>query len=74
MEALTDIAERHGLKIIEDCAHAIETEYRGRKAGTFGDFGCFSFYATKNVTLRGGMVLTRKARIWRALRCSLCME
>ena len=61
MEALTDIAERHELKIIEDCAHAIETEYRGRKAGTFGDFGCFSFYATKNVTTgEGGMVLTRK--------------
>jgi len=60
MDALTDIASRHGLKIIEDCAHAIETEYHGRKAGTFGDFGCFSFYATKNVTTgEGGMVLTR---------------
>jgi len=60
MDALTQIAERHGLKIIEDCAHAIETEYHGRKAGTFGDFGCFSFYATKNVTTgEGGMVLTR---------------
>src|SRR6266581_2599395 len=60
MAALTDIALRHGLKIIEDCAHAIETEYQGRKAGTFGDFGCFSFYATKNVTTgEGGMVLTR---------------
>ena len=47
--------------MIEDCAHAIETEYRGRKAGTFGDFGCFSFYATKNVsTGEGGMVLTRR--------------
>ncbi|MEE9515661.1 MAG: DegT/DnrJ/EryC1/StrS family aminotransferase, partial [Candidatus Adiutricales bacterium] len=45
---------------IEDCAHAIETEYRGRKTGTFGDFGCFSFYVTKNVvTGEGGMVLTR---------------
>jgi len=60
MDALTDIARRHGLKLIEDCAHAIETEYRGRKAGTFGDFGCFSFYATKNVTTgEGGMVLTQ---------------
>jgi len=60
MEALAEIAARHGLKIIEDCAHAIETEYHGRKAGTFGDFGCFSFYATKNVTTgEGGMVLTR---------------
>jgi dTDP-4-amino-4,6-dideoxygalactose transaminase len=46
--------------LIEDCAHAIETEYHGRKAGTFGDFGCFSFYATKNVTTgEGGMVLVK---------------
>ena len=60
MDALVDIAERNNLKLIEDCAHAIETEYHGRKAGTFGDFGCFSFYATKNVTTgEGGMVLTR---------------
>lgn len=60
MDALGDVAERHGLSIIEDCAHAIETEHRGRKAGTFGDFGCFSFYATKNMTCgEGGMVLAR---------------
>ena len=60
MDALTGIAVRHKLKLIEDCAHAIETEYHGRKAGTFGDFGCFSFYATKNVTTgEGGMVLTK---------------
>jgi dTDP-4-amino-4,6-dideoxygalactose transaminase len=61
MDALCDIAAGHNLKIIEDCAHAIETEYKGRKAGTFGDFGCFSFYVTKNViTGEGGMVLTRR--------------
>jgi dTDP-4-amino-4,6-dideoxygalactose transaminase len=60
MDALCSIADQHGLKIIEDCAHAIETEYRGRKAGTFGDFGCFSFYVTKNVaTGEGGIVLAR---------------
>jgi dTDP-4-amino-4,6-dideoxygalactose transaminase len=60
MDALSGIAARHKLKLIEDCAHAIETEYHGRKAGTFGDFGCFSFYATKNVTTgEGGMVLTK---------------
>jgi len=60
MDALTALSTRHQLKLIEDCAHAIETEYHGRKAGTFGDFGCFSFYATKNVTTgEGGMVLTR---------------
>jgi len=60
MESLMNIAERYGLKVIEDCAHAIETEYHGNKAGTIGDFGCFSFYVTKNVvTGEGGMVLTK---------------
>ncbi|NJN37043.1 MAG: DegT/DnrJ/EryC1/StrS family aminotransferase, partial [Nitrospiraceae bacterium] len=59
MDALSEIASRHGLVMIEDCAHAIETEYHGRKAGTFGAFGCLSFYATKNVvTGEGGMVIT----------------
>ena len=61
MGALTDLARRYGLKLIEDCAHAIETEWMGRKAGTFGDFGCFSFYVTKNViTGEGGMVLAAR--------------
>ena len=60
MAAIVAIARKHGLVLIEDCAHAIETEYAGRKAGTFGDFGCFSFYATKNVvTGEGGMILAR---------------
>lgn len=61
IDAISDISERHDLKIIEDCAHAIETEYKGYKAGTTGDFGCFSFYVTKNVvTGEGGMVLTQR--------------
>jgi dTDP-4-amino-4,6-dideoxygalactose transaminase len=60
MAALCALAEKNGLKLIEDCAHSIETEYKGRKTGTFGDFGCFSFYVTKNViTGEGGMVVTR---------------
>jgi dTDP-4-amino-4,6-dideoxygalactose transaminase len=60
MDSLLEIAREFGLKIIEDCAHAIETEYRGMKAGTIGEFGCFSFYVTKNVvTGEGGLVLTR---------------
>jgi dTDP-4-amino-4,6-dideoxygalactose transaminase len=59
MDQLMDIAKRHNLDVIEDCAHAIETEYHGQSAGTFGDFGCFSFYVTKNVvTGEGGMVVT----------------
>ena len=62
MDALGRIVAEHDLRMIEDCAHAIETEYRDRPAGTFGDFGCFSFYATKNVTTgEGGMVLCRDA-------------
>jgi dTDP-4-amino-4,6-dideoxygalactose transaminase len=59
MDAIMDIAKRKNLKVIEDCAHAIETEYHGKKVGTFGDLGCFSFYVTKNiVTGEGGMVIT----------------
>jgi dTDP-4-amino-4,6-dideoxygalactose transaminase len=59
MDALGELARRHGLTVIEDCAHAIETLYHGRHAGTLGDFGTFSFYVTKNVvTAEGGMVTT----------------
>ena len=59
MDTILDIAKKHDLKIIEDCAHAIETEYHGKKTGTFGDIGCFSFYVTKNiVTGEGGMAIT----------------
>jgi len=61
MDALSDIAKRHGLTVVEDCAHAIETEYHGKPSGSFGDFGCFSFYVTKNViTGEGGMVTARR--------------
>jgi dTDP-4-amino-4,6-dideoxygalactose transaminase len=60
MDSIMSIAKKHNLLVIEDCAHAIETTYHGQKAGTFGDFGCFSFYATKNVvTGEGGMVIGR---------------
>jgi dTDP-4-amino-4,6-dideoxygalactose transaminase len=60
MDALGSLARQHNLMIIEDCAHAIETEYHGRKAGLFGDFGCFSFYVTKNViTGEGGIVIAK---------------
>jgi dTDP-4-amino-4,6-dideoxygalactose transaminase len=59
MDALLGLARRHGLKVIEDCAHAVETLYHGCHAGTLGDLGAFSFYVTKNVTTaEGGMVTT----------------
>jgi dTDP-4-amino-4,6-dideoxygalactose transaminase len=60
MDAIMAIAQKHGLTVIEDCAHAIETRYKDKNAGTFGDFGCLSFYVTKNIiTGEGGMVLTK---------------
>ncbi|MEW6557344.1 MAG: DegT/DnrJ/EryC1/StrS family aminotransferase [Elusimicrobiota bacterium] len=59
MAAIIEIAKRYKLKIIEDCAHAIETKYHGQKTGAFGEIGCFSFYITKNiVTGEGGMLIT----------------
>jgi dTDP-4-amino-4,6-dideoxygalactose transaminase len=69
MDALLELSDKHGLAMVEDCAHAIETLYRGRHAGLFGDFGAFSFYVTKNVvTAEGGMVLTRDADAARRLK------
>ncbi|MEM6270054.1 MAG: DegT/DnrJ/EryC1/StrS family aminotransferase [Bacteroidota bacterium] len=60
MDALTEIAERHGLELIEDCAHALEGEFQGQPLGTFGLAGAFSFYATKNITTaEGGMLSCR---------------
>ena len=70
MGRLCELARSHGLAIIEDCAHAIETTWQGRPAGTFGDFGCFSFYVTKNVvTGEGGMILARSEE--QAARCKV---
>jgi dTDP-4-amino-4,6-dideoxygalactose transaminase len=60
MDAILEIARRHQLRVIEDCAHAIESSYHSQPAGLMGDAGCFSFYPTKNVaTCDGGMVITR---------------
>ena len=64
MDRIMALAKKHELLVIEDCAHAIETEWHGQPAGTFGDFGCFSFYVTKNViTGEGGMVLGRSPEL-----------
>jgi dTDP-4-amino-4,6-dideoxygalactose transaminase len=50
MDALMHVAHRHGLAVIEDCAHTMEATLRGRRVGSWGDVGAFSFYATKNIT------------------------
>jgi len=64
MSPILDLARGYNLLVVEDCAHAVEAEYRGQKAGTFGDIGCFSFYVTKNITTgEGGMVITDNERI-----------
>ena len=69
MDRIMDIAAEHNLKVIEDCAHAIETHHQGRPAGTIGDFGCFSFYSTKNITTcEGGMIVARDERHAEQLR------
>ena len=59
MDSIMGIAIKYDLLVVEDCAHAIESEYHGQHAGRFGDIGCFSFYVTKNIiTGEGGMVIT----------------
>ena len=59
MDEILALARRHGLKVVEDAAHAVGADYRGRKIGSHGDAVCFSFYATKNMTTgEGGMVTT----------------
>lgn len=60
MAAIGSMADRHGLKVIEDAAHAIGTKYRGKKIGNFSDLTVFSFYATKNLAMgEGGMAVSR---------------
>ncbi len=60
MDALKGLAEKHNLLLIEDCAQAHGAEYKGRKVGTIGDMGAFSFYPTKNMGAYGdgGAVIT----------------
>lgn len=61
MDEIFAIAKAHGLAIIEDCAQATGAEYKGQKVGTMGDFGCFSFFPSKNLggAGDGGMVFAK---------------
>lgn len=58
MDPIMEIARRHNLYVVEDCAHAPGAEYKGRKAGSIGDIGCFSFHSLKNMSTlgEGGMI------------------
>jgi dTDP-4-amino-4,6-dideoxygalactose transaminase len=69
LEAVYGFARRHGLRVIEDAAHAFGTTYRGRQVGGFGDVACFSFDGIKNITSgEGGCVLTDDPNLLRALQ------
>ena len=68
MDAILALAEKHGLKVVEDAAQAVTSTWRGKALGTLGDFGCFSFHETKNFSMgEGGALLIRdEAHIERA--------
>ena len=69
MDALKEIAEDHGIALVEDAAQAHGAEYKGQKVGGLGDIGCFSFYATKNMTTgEGGMITTNDRELARRAR------
>jgi len=70
MTEIMKIARAHGLKVVEDCAQAHGAEYGGKKVGTFGDLGCFSFYPTKNLGAYGdgGAIITDNNEVAKTLR------
>ena len=57
MDAIMDLARRHGLMVVEDAAQGVMSTYKGRALGTIGDFGCYSFHETKNYSMGEGGAL-----------------
>lgn len=70
MEKISKIAGRYGLKVIEDCAQSFGAELNGRKAGSFGDAGCFSFYPSKNLGGYGdgGIIVLNNSKVAEVIR------
>jgi dTDP-4-amino-4,6-dideoxygalactose transaminase len=70
MDEIAELCRSKGLVLIEDCAQSLGADWDGRRAGAWGDFGCFSFYPTKNLAAAGdaGMVTAREARHAEQLR------
>ncbi|MEV4441836.1 DegT/DnrJ/EryC1/StrS family aminotransferase [Streptomyces sp. NPDC049577] len=65
MDEIMAIARRHGVLVVEDCAHAVGTRYKGRRPGSLADIGCFSFQNSKNITTLGeGGMLTFDRDDW----------
>lgn len=71
MDAVMSVANKHGLVVIEDAAQAIGAEYKGRRAGSIGHYGCFSFFPSKNLGAAGdgGMIVTNDAKRAEKLQC-----
>jgi len=70
MDTIMEIARAHNLLVIEDCAQATGTLYKGRRVGSIGEAGCFSFYPTKNLGAigDGGMVVTKNEKLAQRIR------
>ncbi|EHI48719.1 putative PLP-dependent enzyme possibly involved in cell wall biogenesis [SAR116 cluster alpha proteobacterium HIMB100] len=70
MDRISKIAEKYGLKIIEDACHAITATYKNKNAGTFGDTGCFSMHPLKNLNVwgDGGIICTQSEKVAAKLR------
>ena len=66
MESILELARKHGIVVVEDCAQAHGAQYRGQPIGSFGDMAAFSFCQDKNMTTggEGGMLLTNDRRLW----------
>lgn len=76
MDPIMEIARKHGLKVLEDCAHATGASYKGRMAGSIGDFGAFSFHSLKNITTcgEGGMITTNHDEYCHGIQNLRCMS
>ena len=68
-EGILDICQSHGIRILEDAAHAFPSRLNGRMVGSFGDITCFSFYANKTITTgEGGMLVTNNKEIYQRVK------
>lgn len=79
MDRIMEVAQKHNLKVVEDCAQAHAAEWRGRKVGAIGDLGCFSFQSSKNLSSgEGGIVITNnkelEERAWSLHNCGRVKE
>jgi len=76
MDPIMEIAKKHNLYVLEDCAHAPGAEYKGRPAGSIGDVGVFSFHSLKNITTcgEGGMITTQHEEWEKPIEALRCMN